>query len=604
MTYSYYLGNKSFNVNIEENGKVNIDAEYVSTLEGIFASKDASVLYEIYDNNKVVNYNDFITNLDKLLNAKSALEKISSSGKSKQDSDSEYAAKLDKQKKSLTDKINAEIADKKRSIQSSFFNNLFKKGQIYSFTIPNTTIKSLKDTITSKEYINNSAGLTLQLQALIKDQNKAPPQPKAYDEEDSRFLRAKASNQIFYNDFKGELKAGEDPFGDKNKKSEILDPSSNKVISFIYLGDILNYAFGCLNTDKSTEFKHCFPVIGNFSYYDYEDGGDKEVNGVTIKTVKVKNRIPMNYCDLPISLERFKRFMFDEFVQKQVHTMRLDDFINRLFSKIVINSMDANLFGEQYKRSFGILATGQSNLKTVSNGSQQFEYITGHPYEEIIDRKISIENRKISDIGYKKQPEFSGKERLISYFYMFSKVSDNVTPQVVDYGSRDEFGVMNVNLATDRGVIKKVNFSKANIPYVAESAFVQNRAKSDSNPFLMQGVMNAEIEMFGNTYFKGGAMVYIDPSFMLKSPSASSLEVENFGLGGFYYITKVNHEISEGKFITKATAHFNHHNKVELNQLEPPISNPTSNSGLDNIAKIAQDVDEVIKSNKKLIGQK
>ena len=66
-------------------------------------------------------------------------------------------------------------------------------------------------------------------------------------------------------------------------------------------------------------------------------------------------------------------------------------------------------------------------------------------------------SRKITELHFDVPKEYSGKERLISYFYMFSKVSDNVTPQVIDYGTRDQYGVININLATDKGVIKKVN---------------------------------------------------------------------------------------------------------------------------------------------------
>jgi len=277
----------------------------------------------------------------------------------------------------------------------------------------------------------------------------------------------------------------------------------------------------------------------------------------------------MNYCDLPIALDRFKKFLFDEFIRPQIEVMRLEDFITRLFNKIVINAMEANVFGQGVRKSFGNLQTGQCTMRTIKEEGKEKEYISRKEYGDIIERKNFINSVLLRNVGNKPQKSQNGTAkppsqiytlRDFNYFYMFARLTDNFRGEVLNLEQRNQFGIVNIEVGADKGMVKKVNFAKQNGLHLAESAFSRQDARTNGNPLFLAGVANAEIEMFGNTFFRPGAMVFIDPSYLYKSPSISSKEAEDFGLGGFYNITKVNHEISPGKFITRASTVFHHHN--------------------------------------------
>jgi hypothetical protein len=243
-------------------------------------------------------------------------------------------------------------------------------------------------------------------------------------------------------------------------------------------------------------------------------------------------------------------------------------------------SLNANLFGSQIKKIFGNLATGQATLRTYNDGAGEKEYFTRLPYEDVLNRRGKFQAIKLEDFR-KNPPNFDQekfrKSYIFNYFYMFSKVYNNVTGKYLDFDTRDSNGIVNVQIGADKGLVKKVSFSKNNKVDLAPSAWLENRSLSNSNPFLFQGLMNAEIDMFGNTFFKSGAMLYIDPSFMFVAPSISSQEVKQLGLGGYYYVTKIYHELEPGKFSTKVSALFNHFGNSEYTFMQ---ETPATSEGI------------------------
>ncbi len=240
--------------------------------------------------------------------------------------------------------------------------------------------------------------------------------------------------------------------------------------------------------------------------------------------------------------------------------MKLEDFFNRLISKVIMESANANIFGEQIKMSFGRVLTGQATMRALTVNGIEKEYLTDNPYEEILDRKIMIERISLSEIKRNRisSDSMNKNTKIFNYFYLFSQASDNLISKVLDNGDRNQYGIVNVEIGSNKGLVKKVNFSKVQGLRLSESAFLSGRVRPDTEPMFLVGISNAEIEMVGNTFFKAGSVIYIDPSFMLKNPSADREAIKRFGAGGYYNVTKISHEILPGKFSTKASAQFHH----------------------------------------------
>ncbi len=57
-------------------------------------------------------------------------------------------------------------------------------------------------------------------------------------------------------------------------------------------------------------------------------------------------------------------------------------------------------------------------------------------------------------------------------------------------------------------------------------------------------VFNVQIEMFGNVIAKPGSYIYVDPTILgFGNPSSENSVSRKLGIGGYYFVTKVNHTI-------------------------------------------------------------
>ena len=117
-------------------------------------------------------------------------------------------------------------------------------------------------------------------------------------------------------------------------------------------------------------------------------------------------------------------------------------------------------------------------------------------------------------------------------------------------------GIYHIKSGLDRGIVKEVNFAKDELTAMPVAIYSQ---QGTVNPKLLRTPYNATVSMLGNTVFKPGAIVYVDPSFTLSIPEIkrrTSSVIEEMGLGGFYIITATKNSISTGKFTTELSLRF------------------------------------------------
>ena len=73
----------------------------------------------------------------------------------------------------------------------------------------------------------------------------------------------------------------------------------------------------------------------------------------------------------------------------------------------------------------------------------------------------------------------------------------------------------------------------------------------DSDAAFLRERYDADVEMFGNSIFKPGMHVYIDPSTVgAGSPEQMASIASRLGLGGYFQITNVKCAVESGKFGT------------------------------------------------------
>ena len=120
-------------------------------------------------------------------------------------------------------------------------------------------------------------------------------------------------------------------------------------------------------------------------------------------------------------------------------------------------------------------------------------------------------------------------------------------------------GLYHYQIGRDRGILKKMKFSKTDIAFLREARYLNNGFDG-----LMQlaNVYKVSLDMIGNTLYYPGMEIYIDPvGFMGGStqdfnPSLPGSVANKLGFGGYHIVEKVNSTISPGKFTTTIEALF------------------------------------------------
>jgi hypothetical protein len=121
-------------------------------------------------------------------------------------------------------------------------------------------------------------------------------------------------------------------------------------------------------------------------------------------------------------------------------------------------------------------------------------------------------------------------------------------------------GIMHYKIGRDRGILKKIKFTKSDMQYVREARFFRH-----GHDGLMQlaAVYKVSMDMIGNTLYYPGMEVYIDPLGLVganseANPRQKRSVANRLGFGGYHLVTNVKSSIGPGKFTTSVEALFSY----------------------------------------------
>jgi hypothetical protein len=607
-SYTYYLGYRNFELDINTEGKIGATITCGGAVMMDFRSNEASVLYFTDPKDgTTINYYDIERRISAVQDKISKIEGIQV-GPTKPDTNKkanrlerkafEEEKRLEKIKKDTIKNLEKEISKDQNKIYKEFLRSLFDKSAIHKLTIKKKTLDDLKKHFES-DVKSDVKVLSLESRVALD-----APTISIVTSDSPEDKKQKNASDLIKEDLGSKKTKDNNKSKEKIKKTgSLLDSKSDKTIYYVYLGDILEYAFGALKSKNIEEFGNTIPMVGPFTY----SNAKKNIN--LKDKVEEKDFIDhfydppsvANIADIPISLERFKKFLFEKFINPRVKVIELDFFIKEIFYNLVFDGMSGNVFGAHMKKHFGNITFGNCTARTIpaqdkSNPDQQREFFTFELYEDIYKRKNPLPTfvlRSVdTDILFKQ--ELANKSHLINYYYMFANQVDNLVGKVLTENERQQSGIVDIQIGAEKGIFKKVSFAKSQLgSALAPAAVINNRDLSRNNPIALAGIMNADVEMYGNTFFSVGTKVHVDQSFLLSSPNARADEVIEFGLGGFYEVKKVSHDIEAGKFSTKMNIVLNHTNNGKKTSASGAAETPkTINSS---VKEREQQINKILK---------
>ena len=358
--------------------------------------------------------------------------------------------------------------------------------------------------------------------------------------EQSKQLLAKASKDLFDN---------------------VDDTDGQKAfIDFIYFGDIAQVALG-----RMYKVRKYFSSEGQaFNNLYAGSGPSKESNKLiedfksSIKEMKKTIEMDVDIADIPIVSKVFTDFVIKEVVMQERYTISAPEFIIALFRHIMYKYFNDECFRNEDLRTmfpeikFFDLVSYKKDRKISKKG-----IIKG---DEIVIPAGENHGTKMSSGTFKdRMKKYEGKlasnkslSRNPNYHFCYLGAQGGAV------GSNDILkdranNIHHFYIGRDRGIVKKIEFTSKEIEGRAEAVWSAMGNSLEKAMFMIPRIYDVTVTLIGNNLFESGQTFYVNPTLgtTLYGGKDNLDIVKNTGLGGYYYISKVETVIKEGEYETK-----------------------------------------------------
>lgn len=319
-----------------------------------------------------------------------------------------------------------------------------------------------------------------------------------------------------------------------NKKfTEATSPKEDgKVrINFIYFGDIVNAALSVIRDNNQgvseqtrtnkQDLKNNFRfLLGPIEMYDYQ----------------TEDTYIKNLADVPISVDLFNAWFLKKVIRPQLDKYLLRDFLRDICAELITRAISPECLGPyskaiQNRVSFSVFNIGSAGADAFAPngtfGNARFSINQNANYDFARLRSLNVDQTK-------------------QYFMIYI---GGFAPHTLkgNYLDDIEKGIYHLYFGADKGIVKNIAFSKVDMQYLKEARIVNYTQTKKGDVFFVEPY-NASIEMWGNSVYKPGMMLYIDPKSV--GLPLSIPKNKRIPLGGYYTIIKVKGHIKPGAFNT------------------------------------------------------
>ena len=261
----------------------------------------------------------------------------------------------------------------------------------------------------------------------------------------------------------------------------------------------------------------------------------------------------MNMADIPISVDFFTRWYIENVVRMEVEAMPIGSFIRRMLVELVSEALaevcisdradhhvlfnmatllaggvEANgishdpisfmLQRDQDKvqrddNGDGVISTGYNNNMTQYNSAlderaQNFGIMNRLNMHAVWNPDVPAGTPGNFPLSPIPSPPDSGIANQWNYILLYSTFRNPAHPGTGNREIDSRNGVYHIDIGRDRGLVKKVSFSKNNIKYHRESRMMNQGAAGLS---MLSAVYDCKVDMIGNTLFLPGQEFWLNP---------------------------------------------------------------------------------------------
>ena len=144
-------------------------------------------------------------------------------------------------------------------------------------------------------------------------------------------------------------------------------------------------------------------------------------------------------------------------------------------------------------------------------------------------------------------------------------------------------GIYHFSVGDSKGLVKEISFKKVGNSNVDSARVMRNLADNPNDEIglgRLHSQYNADLTLVGNSIFKPGQFIYINPSIQgLGDVRNKNSVARQIGLGGYFLVTKVSGQIGpDGWTTTLGTIHQSFGSSGEGVPTKADITKPVSES--------------------------
>ena len=608
----YHLTLYKHDISFERDGSVTLDIKFLAMAEALLDDySKADVFFERYvDHSNIKEIKEKTKKIRELQE-----QKVKASDEKGWLLSTDTSEKEQVQEE--IDKLQAELEQtklyqkrSKRVIYKNFLSWLIKGGKLNFFNLSKEEKQELKILSTYKSSLLESEDVS-DISRSIKERNE-----KATDTKQPNPEQIKKVNTAIVT---AETEEAKDKYHiDINKVNSILkdsikekyenkDKGGNIITSYFYLGDLLEYFIGRFADNRPEMAGNQVPtgdnignkkmriVLGTFSYSDYGNpqigfqGGGISYKTKTVKRGETKKVVTLtgkkkvaNLAHVPISFKSFMRWFNNKIIDSNLEKYSL----NRFIRDVMYDLVPANLSNRILKATPPTKISITMNSESVDD---DLEFAKGQTISSFLSDTHRNRNNYIVDFDNQvmlynpfrflkttkskaevSRSSASSNRKLANYIFLFSnnEYSEDLKR---NYTEDIKNNILHFYIGEEKGMIKSIDFSREDNPRLdAHNIQVANQENQGA---IIRNVYHAKLEMFGNTIFTPGSMLFINPTY--PGMRLGDKTLFDVGLGGYFLVLSTSNKISSGVYTTSIETKWqsfgNDSSRIEMKDLTPEI---------------------------------
>ena len=352
--------------------------------------------------------------------------------------------------------------------------------------------------------------------------------------------------------------------GDLRERLQYVSPPSSEQgsqrIHFFYLGDMIEILAEIAFSSSSLKSSDLNKGVPETSFAEEKTKKMKIILG-PFEYENVLCGLPksVNLASVPISLDRFTQFFASTVMESRKKSHPLMIFIRQIINELLIEAVGASCRGQE-KGHIMSIHTLTLDAPASQDGKDPMDVLLEQQASEIDDSAGVLRIGYLDPVSQNKttgvlwNPQ-THVDLLRTYNYLLIYTQQENKAALTGSPTIDKSnGIHHIYIGSSRGLLKQIQFQKTDMAYLREARF---QTVSDNPYYSLSNRYNISVSMFGNNLFYPGVYLYLNPMGLgseLGDPSARSSIARAMGIGGYHYVTSVEHKIEGGSYSTSVTA--------------------------------------------------